>query len=61
MMTGLVYNPIYLEHDTGMHPERAARLVAVMEALEEQGLRDQLLMLDPTPASVEAIAAVHTK
>ena len=29
MKTGLVYDPVYLEHDTGQHVENALRLEAV--------------------------------
>ena len=29
MKVGYVYDPIYLEHDTGQHPENAARLEAI--------------------------------
>ena len=35
MTVGLVYDPIYLKHDTGAHVENSRRLVATMEVLEE--------------------------
>ena len=34
MTVGLVYDPIYLKHDTGTHVENSSRLVATMELLE---------------------------
>ena len=34
MNTGFYTNPIYLEHDTGSHPENANRLRAIQEKLE---------------------------
>ena len=34
-MTLLYYDPIFLQHDTGMHPENAGRLRAITERLEK--------------------------
>jgi len=37
--TGLVYDEIYLQHDTGPHhPEGPQRLTAIYETLEAAGL-----------------------
>ena len=37
--TGLLTAPVCLEHETGAaHPERPARLTALLERLEESGL-----------------------
>ncbi len=58
--TALVHSPRYLTHDTGVgHPERAERLEAVLDALDSGPLRDRLVSLEPTAASVEAVRAVH--
>ncbi|MBG7617835.1 MAG: histone deacetylase, partial [Chloroflexi bacterium] len=35
MKVGYVYDPIFLEHDTGDHVENAARLTAVLDRLDE--------------------------
>lgn len=59
MATALVYDPIYLEHDTGSHPENSGRLVSAMEAIERSGLRTTLKMFSPDAATVEEIATVH--
>ena len=59
MKVGLVYDPIYLEHDTGSHPENSQRLVAIMSHLEESGSREKLTLLSPRPASVEELEMVH--
>jgi len=56
---GLVYHSIYLEHDTGQHPENARRLEAVMSHLNETGLRRKLIAIEPRAASPEELAAVH--
>jgi acetoin utilization deacetylase AcuC-like enzyme len=60
MKVGLVYDPIYLEHDTGSHPENSQRLVAVMSFLEESGMREKIDLLSPRPTSAEEITAVHS-
>lgn len=61
MAVGLVYDPIYLKHDTGEHVENAARLEAVTSRLEESGLNKQLTPIKPRAASVEELALAHTK
>lgn len=60
MKAGLVYAPIYLEHDTGDHVENFQRLVAVMSCLEKTGTKEKLACLLPRPASVEELEMVHT-
>jgi acetoin utilization deacetylase AcuC-like enzyme len=51
MSVGLVYDPLYLRHDTGQHLENAARLVETMRLLEASGLKDQLIQIRPEAAS----------
>ena len=60
MKAGLVYDPIYLEHDTGNHVENSQRLVAIMSHLEETGLINQATTLSPRPATVEELEMVHS-
>ncbi len=60
MKAGLVYDPIYLEHDTGSHVENSQRLVAIMSHLEETGLINQATTLPPRPALIEELEMVHT-
>ncbi|MBN2186511.1 MAG: histone deacetylase [Dehalococcoidia bacterium] len=59
MKAGLVYAPVYLEHDTGKHPEKPQRLVAIMSHLEETGAKEELTLLSPRPASIEELEMVH--
>jgi acetoin utilization deacetylase AcuC-like enzyme len=61
MKTGLVYDPIYLKHDTGEHVENGGRLEAIIAHLEETGLKKELTPLTPRPASVEELLLVHAK
>ena len=60
MKVGLVYDPIYLEHDTGAHVENSQRLVAIMEHLEQTGTKEKLALFSPRPATVAEIEAVHS-
>jgi acetoin utilization deacetylase AcuC-like enzyme len=59
MAVGLLYDPLYLEHDTGRHPENGVRLQATTARLQEEGLWEQLGHLAPEPAPWEALTAVH--
>ncbi len=59
MKVGYVYDPVYLKHDTGYHPENAQRLEAIMAHLEETGLIEQLTQIAPRPATVEELTYVH--
>jgi acetoin utilization deacetylase AcuC-like enzyme len=61
MTAGLVYDPIYLEHDTGDHVENSGRLRAIMELLEQSGLLQRLTRIAPRQATVEELCLVHTE
>jgi acetoin utilization deacetylase AcuC-like enzyme len=51
------YHPLFLEHETGEHPENKRRLVEARQALLDSGL--ELEWVTPEPAPVSAIARVH--
>jgi acetoin utilization deacetylase AcuC-like enzyme len=58
--TGFVYHEAYLKHDTGPHhPERAQRLISILEAVEDAGLFDKLLRIDPLPAERSVLEFCH--
>ncbi len=59
MKTGLVYDPVYLKHDTGQHVENAKRLEAIIAHLEQTRLKPQLTHIKPRAATTEEIASVH--
>jgi len=42
------------------HPERPERVQAIAQYLERTGMKSQLLEVSPAPATVDAVAAVHT-
>jgi len=60
MSVGYVYDPVYLEHDTGQHVENARRLVAIMTCLEESGLKERLEYIRPRAATADEVALVHS-
>jgi len=58
--TAFLYHDFFLEHHTGWkHPEKSARLTAVMDRLRTDGLLDRVLRLTPVEATPETVALVH--
>jgi acetoin utilization deacetylase AcuC-like enzyme len=61
MPTGLVYDPAYLQHRTGRHPENADRLRKILEALQgDPALWDSLLKISPRPVEDQDITRCHS-
>ena len=59
--TALLADPIYKQHLTGAgHPEQPGRYDAVVQALEEAGLLEDLQEIDRRAASEEEILLCHT-
>ena len=58
-MTLLYYDPQFLEHDTGHHPEQAERLRHIIGRLEENGLLTECERPAWQPASRERLERVH--
>ncbi len=60
--TGFVCHESYLRHDTGpAHPDKPERLEAIVAQLEKKGLMGRLRRIDPSPAPLESLAAIHTR
>ena len=59
MTVGFVYDPIYLKHNTGQHPENAKRLEAIISHLEQTGLKQRLVPIAPRPATTGELSLVH--
>jgi acetoin utilization deacetylase AcuC-like enzyme len=58
----LVYSDTFLEHRTTPgHPECPERLTAIIARLKRTGLYDELAQLQPQPAPLERIYAVHDR
>jgi len=56
--TGVIYHPLYLQHETNSHPERKERLAAIMEKIELSDLN--LEFVTPEPATVDQVTTVHS-
>jgi acetoin utilization deacetylase AcuC-like enzyme len=51
----------YLNHDTGPgHPERPARLEAVLQGISDAGVGDAIVPVSPRPATESEIEGAHT-
>lgn len=61
MKAGLIYDPIYLEHDTGTHVENRGRLEAVVDRIEKSSLLERLVRIAPRPATRDELLLVHTE
>jgi acetoin utilization deacetylase AcuC-like enzyme len=60
MPTALIYDPFYLRHETGFHPENAERLRAISEALDaDKELQTRVNHVLPGSASDEDILRCH--
>ena len=57
--TGYIYHPIYLEHETGSHPENPGRLEAINRRLQGSDIFPQLQQHAPRKATAEEIALNH--
>jgi acetoin utilization deacetylase AcuC-like enzyme len=58
-MTLLYYDPRFLDHDTGQHPEQPERLRQVIARLDRTGLAAQCVRPQWQPASRERLQLVH--
>jgi acetoin utilization deacetylase AcuC-like enzyme len=60
--TGFIYDDIYLEHKTTPdHPEKPARLTAIVDRLKAVGLWAKLLTLRAKPAAAQWITTIHSQ
>ena len=57
--TGYLYDPLYLQHETGQHPENPSRLTSITRRLEGSELYAELVKIKPRPARREDLARVH--
>jgi acetoin utilization deacetylase AcuC-like enzyme len=60
--TALVFNPFMQKHDPGGgHPERPARLAAILTQLQRAGTLDLLQQVEPRAATEDELALVHDR
>lgn len=61
MTTALVYDPLFLKHETGHHPENPERLKVIISALQQDDeLWTRLLHLTPRQVSNDDIMRCHS-
>ena len=58
-MTLFYYEPTFLEHETGAHPENAGRLRSVIKRLESEKVLDRCARPDWQPATQRQLRYVH--
>ncbi len=59
-MTLLYYDPIFLEHDTGRHPECAARIIPAARRLQLKAMDNRDRRPTWKPVSIDRLARVHS-
>jgi len=61
LTTGIVYDPIYLEHRIGTHVESHERLIAIMDLLKEEHVFENpdFKLIHPRKATLEQVKYVH--
>jgi len=60
MAVHLIYDATYLKHDTGLHPENARRLEAILRVINrDEELSRKLIHDTPRPAANEDIVRCH--
>jgi acetoin utilization deacetylase AcuC-like enzyme len=58
-MTLLYTDPLFLKHDTGLHPENSDRLRSISARLEKTALRSKCALGSYKPLTEEAVTRVH--
>ena len=61
MPVGYVADQVYQKHDTNDHVEGKDRLTAIDEILVKTGLKEQLELIQPRPATIDEIATIHDR
>ncbi len=59
-MTLFYYDPVFMEHQTGDHPERPARVQTVIQHLKGEKVVERLVCPGWESASIERLCYVHT-
>ena len=60
-MTGVVYDPLFLEHGIPGHPESPARLESILEELKRAGLWSRMIAVTPRPVDLGLLGRVHDR
>jgi acetoin utilization deacetylase AcuC-like enzyme len=57
----IVYSEQFMDHQTGSHPERPARVDAIAQALKKSSFSSSFHWHEPRKATVDELAYVHTE
>ena len=57
----LLYDDVFLKHDTGSHPENASRVMDTYKHLMASPVFEDLVLTRPRPASAQEVLLVHSK
>lgn len=59
--TGVIYDDVFLKHETGSHVESKQRLIATKKLFEKESLfdKDSIIHIHPDPAPLDVIELVH--
>ena len=60
MSIGVIYDDLFLEHITGDHPEKSARLTAITQHLKALGIWQRLEQIPFEPATPAQMLRVHS-
>ncbi|MEE9165278.1 MAG: hypothetical protein V3U15_03335 [Nitrospinota bacterium] len=57
--TGFLFSEIFLDHETGDHPECPDRLKTVKSAVDSSIIKKDLVFVEPEEATLEQISLIH--
>jgi len=60
-LTGIIFHPDYLKHETGSHPENKERLLSILAYLRETEMLTQLELREPRSAKLDEIQYIHSR
>jgi len=60
-LTGIIFHPDYLKHETGAHPENKERLLSILAHLRETGRLTKLELKESRSATLDEIQYIHSK
>jgi len=61
LLTGIVYDPVFLKHDQTGHPETAKRLESIITGLKEKDLFEKVVKIESRQAVTDEITLCHSK
>lgn len=56
----IIYDDVFLKHNTGSHPEQKERLLTLIPAIRQSSINKKLHWFKPVPAYEDEILLIHT-